>query len=305
MNETQRKELGVLKEIVVLYHAHCTDGFASAWVAHKVFRENASYVPVKRGEIFPLGLENKEVYVVDFSYSKQDILFAESVTKKFVMIDHHFSSQEEIESAKIHLFNLDYSGCYLTYQYFFPEVPVPLFLHYISESDTYLRRLPNYEKYMPIVYARDATFEVFDEFEKLFESKEGLAHIEAMSSIVQEYKMNILRPVIESIHFIEFEGVIMPAVNATLPINEKSEALHAIYEKFPPVALIYRYDKGSWKCSLRSNGDYDCTVIATKYGGGGHKGSAGFAIEGNMPLPFAKVADIKSFPWKNEVTTIE
>ena len=300
MNDTERRELGVIKDIVVLYHAHCTDGFASAWVARKVFGETASYIPVKRGEILPNGLENKEVYVVDFSYSKEDILLAESITKKFVMIDHHFSSQEEIESAQTHLFHLEYSGCYLTYQYFFPELSVPLFLQYVSESDTYLRRLPNYEKYMPIVYARDATFENFNEFEKLFESKEGLLHIEAMSQIVQEYKMNILRPVIESIHFIEFEGVIMPAVNATLPINEKSEALHAIYEKFPPVALIYRYDKGSWKCSLRSNGDFDCTLIATKYGGGGHKGSAGFAIQGDMPLPFAKVTDIKNLPWNTE-----
>ncbi len=289
--KNERKVLADMKDVVVLYHAFCTDGYSGAWVAHKKFGEEASYVPMKRGEILPEGLDWKEVYVIDFSFSKEDIQHAESVTKKFVIIDHHHSSEEEVRSAKEYVFNNEYSGGYLACKYFFPEKQVPLFVKYISEGDTYRLRLPDHEKYMPIVYARDMTFENFDEYEKLFDSEEGLKHLEALSKIVTEYKGKLLRPIVDSIHFISFEGVIMPAVNATLPIDERSEALHLIYEKYPPVALMYRYDNGQWKCSLRSNGTFDCTIIATKYGGGGHKGSAGFAIKGDMPLPFAKLSD--------------
>jgi hypothetical protein len=159
---------------------------------------------------------------------------------------------------------------------------VPLFVQYISEGDTYLLRLKDYEKYMPIVYAREATFENFDELERLFEIEEGRGYLEKLSKIIIEYKGKLLRPIVESIHFVSFEGIIMPAVNATLPIDERSEALHLVYEKYPPVALMYRYDAGEWKCSLRSNGTFDCTVLATK---------SGFALKGDMPLPFAKVME--------------
>lgn len=288
----ERKMIIEAKDIVVLYHAYCTDGFCGAWVAHKKFGESATYVPVKRGEIYPQGLAGKEVYVVDFSFSKEDIQLAESEAKKFVIIDHHHSSEEEVRSAKEHVFDKEFSGGYLAYRYFFPEKEVPLFVQYISEGDTYLLRLEDYKKYMPIVYAREATFENFDELEMLFESEEGRKHLESLSKIVTEYKGKLLRPIVDSIHFVSFEGVIMPAVNATLPIDERSEALHLIYDKYPPVALMYRYDNGQWKCSLRSNGTFDCTIIATKYGGGGHKGSAGFAIPGGMPLPFAKASEV-------------
>jgi nanoRNase/pAp phosphatase (c-di-AMP/oligoRNAs hydrolase) len=295
MKDEKRQILVDTKHIIILYHAYCTDGYSGAWVAHKKFGKNASYIPVKRGESLPEGLQGKEVYVIDFSFSKEEIAFAESVAQKFVVIDHHHSSEDDVTSAKEYVFDKEFSGGYLAYRYFFPEKEVPLFLQYISEGDTYLLRLKDYEKYMPIVYARDATFENFDELERLFEIEEGRRHLETLSKIIAEYKGKLLRPIVDSIHFVSFEGVIMPAVNATLPIDERSEALHLIYEKYPPVALMYRYDAGEWKCSLRSNGTFDCTVIATKYGGGGHKESAGFALPGDMPLPFAKLAETS--PW--------
>lgn len=296
MEEKERVHLIDVKNIVVLYHAHCQDGFCGAWIAHKKFGETASYIPVKRGELLPRGLEGKEVYVIDFSYSKEDIIHAEQITQKFIVIDHHHSSRSDVESAKVHVFNEEFSGGYLAYQYFFPGENVPLFVQCISEQDTFLKRLPEYDACVPIVFTKEMTFENFDEFEILFQTEEGRAHLSALSEIVKICEAKILRPIVESIHFISFEGVTMPAVNATLPIHEKSLALHEIYGKYPPVALMYRFDDGEWKCSLRSNGDFDCTVIATKYGGGGHKGSAGFAVPGNMPLPFARVAEVSEIP---------
>lgn len=289
MEEKERKILTELKDIVVLYHAHCVDGFCGAWVAHKKFGDGASYIPIKRGELLPLGLDGKVVYVIDFSFSREDIALAESLTKRLVMIDHHHSSKEEIESAKEHLYNEEFSGGYLAYQYFFPDKEVPLFVKYISEQDTFLQRIEGHEKYTPIIYVREMTFANFDELEILFETKEGRVHLEALSKVVLECERNVLRPILDSVHFVVVEGVTMPAVNATLPMHERSLALHSIYEKYPPVALMYRYDDGVWKCSLRSNGEFDCIAIAEKFGGGGHKGSAGFAVKGDMPLPFARL----------------
>jgi nanoRNase/pAp phosphatase (c-di-AMP/oligoRNAs hydrolase) len=290
MEEKERVTLTDLKDIVILYHAHCPDGFGSAWSAWKKFGDMASYVPVKRGMMLPDGLQDKEVYVVDFSYTKADIEVAESITKKFVMIDHHVSSEEEIRSASLHVFELEHSGAYLTWKYFFPEHEVPLFLEYISDGDMNIFTRENAREYLNVVYARDYTFDNYSELKELFETQSGRDTLLKQSIYLKEYKEKFLSIAEESVHFVLFEGVIMP-VNALFPMDERSEVLARIYTKYPPVALMYRYDDGQWKCSLRSNGDFDCTVIATKYGGGGHKGSAGFAMRGDMPLPFARLSN--------------
>jgi len=40
----------VNKEIVVLYHANCLDGFGAAYAAWKKFGDTADYIPVQYGE---------------------------------------------------------------------------------------------------------------------------------------------------------------------------------------------------------------------------------------------------------------
>ena len=56
-----------LKDIVVIYHQYCYDGFGAAWAAKKKLGETASYVPSLARDIYPEGIENKEVYIVDFA----------------------------------------------------------------------------------------------------------------------------------------------------------------------------------------------------------------------------------------------
>ena len=34
-----------LKDIVVIYHAHCQDGFGSAYAAYQKFGDTATYIP--------------------------------------------------------------------------------------------------------------------------------------------------------------------------------------------------------------------------------------------------------------------
>ena len=299
--EIKRQNINTDKKIIVLYHANCPDGLASAWVAKKRFGDSAEYVSIKRGEGFPnilningenisyANLKEIEIYVMDFSFIKEEIKDAESKFKKIVIIDHHISSKEEVESAHEHVFDLDHSGCFLTWQYFYPNSDVPLLLQYISEGDIYKYRLPNHEKYMPAIYGREQTFENIDILNNLMNSVEGREKLAEQSELLQQYENKILAPALDSIHWVEFEGMTIPAVNVCLPIDERSDLLRRVYDIHPPVALSYRWDGGEWKCSLRSNGQFDCTTIATKYGGGGHAGAAGFAVPGDMPLPFVKV----------------
>lgn len=299
--EVKRQNIQTDKNIIVIYHAHCPDGMAGAWVAKKYFDNNAEYIAVKRGYSFPSicdlngqelkmeEYENLEIYVIDFSFTKYEIKEVESKCKKFVIIDHHISSKEEVESASNHIFDLEHSGCYLTWQYFYPDVEVPLLLQYISEGDIFKFRLADHEYYMPAIYGREISFENIEILNDMMNGQEGKEKLKAESNLLKNYEKKILAAALDSVHMITLDGVVMPAVNVCLPMDEISDLLHMIYTQYPPVAMSYRWDDGEWKVSLRSNGDFDCAAIAVKYGGGGHHGSAGFAVAGDMPLPFAKI----------------
>ena len=295
-----------MKNILIIYHAHCLDGYVGAWIARRVYGEKAEYKAMKRGEAFPDTeyFKNREVYVIDFSFTRDEIKIIESVASRLVIIDHHISSREEVESAKEHLFMLEHSGAYLAWIYFkdredidksyidiFKNNKPPLLIQYVSEGDIFKITLPDFKDLMPVVYAHTLTWEHIDNLYNMFETEEGREKLKEQSKIVSMYKDKILAASLDSVHWVVLDGVTMPAVNTCLPIDERSDLLHTIYTLYPPVALSYRWDDGQWKCSLRSNGDFDCTIIATKYGGGGHRGSAGFAIAGDMPLPFAIAKD--------------
>ena len=282
-----------LKDVVVIYHAHCPDGFGAAWSAWKKFGDSASYLPAKRGEGAPEGLENKEVYVVDYAWSKEEMLNLQSKVKRLVVIDHHKSSEEDVKALKENIFDTNYSGCYLTWKYFNKDVDVPEIIEYISDGDLNNFILPNADELLTYIYAKNLTFEIFDEMFKEFSTEQGKKIAIEKGKLLMEYRDKILKVSMESLHFIEFEGHTIPAVNVSLPMDERSYLVKKIYEKYPPFAMTYRYDDGQWKCSLRSDLSVDVSKLAMKYGGGGHPGSAGFAVSAEFPLPFAKLVEKK------------
>lgn len=281
-----------LQDIVIIYHAHCPDGFGSAWAAYQKFGDQASYVPMKRGEELTEGLEDKEVYMVDFSYSKESLRLVEEKAKKFVVIDHHISSEADVRSVKEHVFKLEHSGAYLTWQYFFPEKKVPLAIEYLSAGDigafNTLKDQDLLEFYLTSI---PLTFESYSQAVADFESEETLRSVYDKAKLLKAYQNKIIDACYSSLHYVEFEGYTIPAVNACLPITETSQLLKRIYDEHKvPFALRYRYDDGQWKCSLRGDGTVDLSLLALKYGGGGHKGSAGFSVDATFPLPFATLA---------------
>ena len=280
------------KNIIVLYHRHCFDGFAAAWSAWRVYGDKALYVAVNDRqnipeEVFNTFNSNTELYILDFCYPKELLLKIEKEIKKIVVLDHHASVKDDIESIENHVYGTSKSGAYLSWEYFHPSDKVPLLIEYISDADTLQKNMPNWEIVSQYIYTTNFEFEDFNRIYEEFQSG-NMENIHNVGKIILNYLNIIFRPSIEGREIVEFEGYKVYATNASLPIDEKSRLGMWLYENLPPFSIVYRYDNGLWKVSLRGNGEVDLSLIAQKYGGGGHRNAAGFAVPSSNPLPFVK-----------------
>jgi hypothetical protein len=74
---------------------------------------------------------------------------------------------------------------------------------------------------------------------------------------------------------VEFEGYKCFAVNLAMI---SSDNFKSINEEDYDMFIGFSYNGKSWNYSLRST-KVDCSKIAMKYGGGGHKGASGFSSD--------------------------
>lgn len=276
-----------LKDIVVLYHAHCQDGFGAAFSAYKKFGDSATYIPCKDRKVPPEGLVDKEVYIVDFGYPKEVLSHLQETNKKVVMIDHHISAQEDIKVLKEYVFSLEHSGAYLAWEYFVSK-EVPELIKILEIIDLAKDEEHKYGDVITYILSKPFTFEAYEELLNGFNNKDSLVKIKELGQAQNDYLEIIIDALIQEPDFVEFEGYIVPCINIALPINEKSIVLSRLYELYPPFAMSYRFDDGFIKVSLRGKGSVDLNALAAKYGGGGHKNASGFIVPADLPLPFAK-----------------
>lgn len=280
-----------LKDVVIIYHDHCPDGMGAAWCSWKKFGNKASYIPSSDRNVPPEGLLDKEIYILDYCYPKEVLAKLLSKNKKVIVLDHHISSRDDALSLDGSVFDNNRSGASITWDYFFETKPRPRLIDYLEDGDLFHFSLPHQDKLTHRIIATPFTIESYNELVEKFENDFENVLIEGKA--IELYVNSLFESIGEDYEMVLFEGVVIPAINIALPLTTKSQLLNKIYTKVPPMAMSYRYDKGFWKVSLRSDRSIDCSKLAEKYGGGGHAGSAGFVVSADFPLPFVKISDIK------------
>ena len=110
----------------VLHHDD-NDGYCSALAAYTVFKDRAIYKAVQYGQDFPDFPFSKEdeVYIVDFSYSREVLESVNQHVGKLQVIDHHDTAMEQLQGLPYALFDMSKSGAELSWEYFNPGIEVP------------------------------------------------------------------------------------------------------------------------------------------------------------------------------------
>src|SRR3989344_666110 len=139
--QNDNEKLKISKEIIILYHADCNDGFGAAWAACRTVGDLADYIPVTLG-LYPSDFTNKEIYTLDLTLPKEITEKLLNTNKRLTSIDHHISAEEVTKMTQDYSFDNSHSGSVLAWKYFHPEKPVPRLLLFIEDVDIWKWEYP-------------------------------------------------------------------------------------------------------------------------------------------------------------------
>lgn len=278
-----------LKDIVIIYHAQCRDGFGAAYAAWKKFGDEASYVPRKNQTPVPENLSNKELYIVDYSYDKPTLEALRADNKSVVVIDHHRSAEEAVTAFEENIFDLGHSGAVLAWNYFHPDEEVPQLLLYIEDHDLWKFELEHTREFGAALGEYHQDFETWDKLCENLSDRDHFSKFISLGATIAGFEDSLVDNIFEFRERATFEGEEIYVLNASRIyrsiLGHKLATLNG-EEGRKEFGIVYYHYEGAVHCSMRSNGDVDVGAIATKYGGGGHKNAASMRFDSFVELPF-------------------
>ena len=273
-----------MKDIVILYHAECDDGFGAAWAAWKKFVDEADYIPIEHQAPLPEGLKGKQIFFIDIVPDEDSIRRLVNDNILVIAIDHHKTNESKMSLFKKYLFDNSHSGAVLAWKYFHPDKPMPKLLLFIEDIDIWKWEYPETARFIAALALYDYNFDVWDKISLAAENPEKLKEYLSKGEIINTYVKRVADDLVKHAQKIEFEGYRVYAVNAHHPI--KSFVSVALREKYPPFSIVWYQEGDIIHVSLRSDGTVDISELAKKYGGGGHKAAAGFNLPAGQPFPW-------------------
>lgn len=259
-----------------IYHGHCADGFASAWVVRKAFLGQIDFHAGCYGDDPPEVL-GRDVFLVDFSYPRPVLEVMVAVADSVTILDHHVTAAEDLDSlpGAITRFDLDHSGGMITWQYFFGSQTPPALLAHIEDRDLWRFRIDGTREIMAGLFSYPYDFDLYDYWMADSTNLDGL--VNGGVAILRKTRRDLDELLPKMTRMMLIGGCLVPAVN--LPPTMASEAAGELATGHPFAACYWDGPLGR-TFSLRSDSTgLDVSLIARRYGGGGHWHAAGFRVD--------------------------
>lgn len=268
---------------LVLYHDKCPDGFGAAYAAWKRLGGSASYIGCDHGSSTYPDVTGARVVILDFSFKEAVLLEMISKAEQLLVIDHHDSAEMELKniSDQNKVFDMNQSGATMAWAFFHRCVLPPSLLLYVEDRDLWRWKLNHSRE---VCAGLDTVPQTFDQWDKLG-THESIKQLRAKGESVIQYRQNLVDSIVSKSSQREFGGFVCRVVN-TCGGSIVSHVGDATLSKYKvPVALMWYMDYPSkqFKISLRSTQDVDCSVLAKRFGGGGHKQASAFTIGSSSP----------------------
>ncbi|MBF0471986.1 MAG: phosphoesterase [Gammaproteobacteria bacterium] len=273
---------------MVIYHANCLDGFGAAYACWRHFgAAGVTFIPGEHGEEPEGLLPEQHLFLVDFSYRRQKMVEICARVAAVTVIDHHISAQrdldgldQELDNLTLH-FAMEHSGAVMSWNHFHQGVVPPLLLD-IEDRDIWNNHRP---ASIDTTAALGSYPFVFEQWHHWIEAGEaGWRQLREEGQSINRYRRKLIERYKSKSFMGEIAGYRVPIVNA--PAELMSELLGELAVGHPFAAgYMQGEERQGW--SLRSDGarGEDVSVIAARFGGGGHRNAAGFSVAQGVTLP--------------------
>lgn len=305
------------KQIVVIYHRADFDGIFCREIARNFLGNTAEYIGWHYGDATPEVSPHVTLYMLDISVAGL------MDHPGLIWIDHHKSA---IEQYKAHIpgYRIDgVAACRLAWQWFdtltrntgsplgaaemtvfaskaeFVErlVREPLAVRLAGEYDIWDRRDPRAELFQHGLRSQELSEGdwnlLLEKYVTPAPANQFVADLLAAGAAIQYATTRSNESIIKELGFtFTFEGLTVLACNHA---RYNSHLFTAGLRPEHDACFGFKYHpRGDWEISLYhapGKEHHDLSVIAKKYGGGGHRGACGFRLK---TLPFSREAILRT-----------
>lgn len=293
-----------MKKNKVIYHSADLDGFCSGALAKKFLMENYSgeveMIPYNYGQPTDKIIESIKkddiVIMTDVSFPVNDMANLYSILEKnFIWIDHHKTAMEESDHDFVSgLRRVGDSASLLALEYFgnkgINKWGFPTIVYYVDRYDVWKQDFRDgvcWESVMNAQYGMRFNLsdpvdpDAFESWNLMFDDDRLFKTVLQDGKTIYDYEKqtNVIRCK-KAAFRVEFEGIKFAAINNVLA---GSMVLDSFATHEDDALMVFCYAKGAWTVSLYQNTlnptKIDLSVIAKKYGGGGHAGACGFMVK--------------------------
>lgn len=288
----------------IIYHQYrnenrytdCPDGIASAYIAQKALPGaemlGAAY---QDADSIPQVNPGDRLFIVDFSFPAKQLQLWADIGVQITVLDHHKTAWEALQgfTSGVLRFEEKKCGAILAWEHFFPNDPVPAIFEYVCDRDLWNWQLPQSrainEALSNLTSAARSTgehpFQVFRVLETLTQAQ----LIDLLSPLglkLLKEKDKRAQAIANRHQWQNVQGYQVPVVELQPEEGRLTSVVcEILYKQLPEAPFVAVYipqSDGKQAWSFRSDkdgGNFDVSVIAKAWGGGGHHNSAGATIE--------------------------
>jgi oligoribonuclease NrnB/cAMP/cGMP phosphodiesterase (DHH superfamily) len=282
----------------ICFHHNDPDGHASGAIVKYALGDEVTLIESNYdGTPIPWDKveQAEQVVVTDFSFPMEDMKRL-AKGRELVWIDHHKSAMLEFEGIADNwpgIRDISEAACVLTWNYFFPELPVPRAIVLIGDRDIWRWAEEDTGPFNESLYNQDHNADNAEFWKPLFEDDQAvLSKMIEEGAWLREIALRDVDHMMAARSFeVRFEG------HHTLVVNVNGNGDIGNYGRERDYDIVYCYVDQMQNGVLTTNvtlysAKVDVSVIASRYGGGGHAGAAGFSFL-RAATPFPPESDVQ------------
>jgi hypothetical protein len=255
------------------------------------------------------------VYMLDYSRKADDLVALLKQNVDIEIHDHHKTAEPEYNTARALVprppmgshrlqgtFDMKKSGAVLAWERFWPDRRVPLLFKLIQNRDLWEKdehdnfTMEDTDRVHAALCSLPYDFYVWDSYIKGMQGSypggveddrtdrdiketDSYRDLCTRGDIILEYHQVLTEQLCQQARLMNIGGYEVPVANVSILFSEVPHRLLQLYPQCQFAAYRYYLGDGRVQFGLRGRGDFDVSAVALKFGGGGHKSSAGFTVD--------------------------